>query len=335
VRDYARAILHCQVADPVEAAVLLRDIAALHPDITTLAPESSSGRARVAAARTTAVALVAQIHAARTAQSRAFWQRDAQVLNGLEALKAGVRPKQTWRTPYYRSQRAAADAGARAAFWIGLSSVVFVLAGWPAAAASLGVVTILVSFGALTPNPRGFTELAVVVLPVSAALAGVLEFLVLDGVTEFELLALALAPFMIGAALLATLANPLLASVGRLLLIFTLVIFHPSNPQSYDPQSFLDTSLFACLGAALLLAAQLLIPPVSDERRRQWLMASARRELERGPSRLSRRYSPEEAMFRDAVRIGQIAATGAPAPVLEEALSLFDRAGLNRLEERA
>jgi hypothetical protein len=123
-----------------------------------------------------------------------------------------------------------------------------------------------------------------------------------------------------------------LASVGRLLLIFILVILQPSNPQSYDPQSFLDTSLFTCLGAALLLAAQLLIPPVSDERRRQWLMASARREFEQSPSRLLRDYSPEEAMFRDAVRIGQIAATGAPAAVLEEALGLFDRGGLRRLD---
>jgi len=334
-RDYARTIVHRQATDPAEAAALLRDIAALHPEITALAPESSSGRARTAAARTTAVALVAQIHAARTAQSRAFRQRDAQVLEGLEALEADVWPKQTWRIPYYRSQRAAAHAGARAALWIGLSSVVFVLAGWPAAAASLGVVTVVVGLGATTPNPRAFTKLALFALPVAAALVGVLEFLVLDGVTEFELLALALAPFMIGAALLATLANPLLAGVGRLLLIFTLVILQPSNPQRYDPQSFLDTSLFACLAAALLLAAQILIPPVSDEHRRQWLMASARRELERGPSRLSRRYSPEEAMFRDAVRIGQIAATGAPASVLEEALSLFDRAGLDRLEERA
>jgi len=166
----------------------------------------------------------------------------------------------------------------------------------------------------------------------TTVLVGVLEFLVLDGVTEFELLALALAPFMIGPALLTTLGNPRLASVGRLLPIFMLVILRPGNPQSYDPQFFLNTSLFACLAAVLLLVAQILIPPVSDERRRQWLMALARRELERGPSRLSRRYSPEEAMFRDAVRIGQIAATGAPAAVLEEALGLFDRAGLRRLE---
>ena len=198
------------------------------------------------------------------------------------------------------------------------------------------IVLALLSAKSLPPGVRGLVmELAVFTLPVAAALVGVLEFLVLDGVIEFELLALALAPFMIGAALLTTLANPRTASVGRLLLIFMLVILQPSNPQRYDPQSFLDTSLFTCLGAALLLAAQLLIPPVSDERRRQWLMAPARRELEHGPSRLSRRYSPEESMFRDAVRIGQIAATGASAPVLEEALSLFDRAGLNRLEERA
>src|SRR5262249_29739607 len=142
VRDYARTILHRQATDPADAAALLRDIAALHPEISTLAPESSSGRGRTAAPRTTAAALVAQIHAARSAQSRAFWQRDAQVLEGLEALEASSWPKQTWRIPYYRSQRLAAHAGARAALWVALSSVVFVLAGWPAAAASFGVTTV-------------------------------------------------------------------------------------------------------------------------------------------------------------------------------------------------
>ena len=39
-------------------------------------------------------------------------------------------------------------------------------------------------------------------------------------------------------------------------------------------------------------------------------------------------------MFRDAVRIGQIAALGAPATQLEEALGLFDQAGMIRLGEQ-
>jgi uncharacterized membrane protein YccC len=334
VRDYARAIVRGEAGDPATAAALLRETAALHPEITTLAPESSSGEPRTAAARSAAVALVAQIHAARTSQISAFWERDAQVLDSVAALRDGVWPKQRWRTPYCRSQRLAVEAGVRAALWVGLSSIVYVLAGWPATSVSFAVVAIIIGLGAATPSPRGFTVVALMAMPVAAGLTGVLEFLVLDGATEFELLALGLAPFMIGAALLTTLASPLLASMGRLILIFMLVILGPSNPQTYNPEAFLDSSLFVCLSAALLLAAQSLIPPVSDERRRQLLMASARRDLEQRPSRLSRGYSPEEALFRDAVRIGQIAATGASAATLEEALDSFDQAGLRRLVAR-
>jgi uncharacterized membrane protein YccC len=334
VRDYASAIVRGEAGDAATAAALLRETAALRAEITTLAPESRSGRARTAAARSAAVALVTQIHAARTSQISAFWERDAQVLDSVTALRSDVWPKNRWRTPYYRSHRLAVEAGVRAALWVGLPSVVFALTGWSATSVSLTVVTIIIGLGAITPSPRGFTVLALIVAPVAAGLAGVLEFLVLDGATEFELLALGLAPFMIGAALLTTFANPILAGMGRLMLIFILVIFGPTNPQSYGSQTYLDASLFVCIGTAILLAAQLLLPPLSDERRRRLLMASARRELEQRPSQWVRVYSAEEALFRDAVRIGQIAATGAPAAVLEEALSLFDQAGRRRLQAR-
>jgi uncharacterized membrane protein YccC len=332
VRNYASAIVRGGAGDAATAAALLRETAALHSDITALAPESSSGGARTAAARSAAVVLVAQIHATRTSQMRAFWERDVQVLDSVAALGNGVWPKHRWRTPYHRSHRLAVEAGVRAALWVGLSSIALVLAGWPATSVTLAGVTVVIGLGATAPSPRGFTVLALIAAPVAAALTGVLEFLVLDGATEFELLALGLAPFMIGAALLMALANPVFAGMGRLILIFMLVILAPSNPHTYNAEAYLDASLFVCLAMAVLLAAQTLIPPLSDERRRQSLMASARRELEQSPSRLLRSYSPEEAMFRDAVRIGQIAATGASAAVLEEALVLFDRAGLRRLE---
>jgi hypothetical protein len=159
----------------------------------------------------------------------------------------------------------------------------------------------------------------------------VLEFLILEGVTEFPLLALALAPFMIGAAVLMTLPNQMLSAVGRLNLIFILVILGPSNPQTYNPEIFLDLSLFVCLAPALLLVAQLLIPPVSDERHRQSMIASACRELDQLPSIKAERYVPEEAMFRDAVRIGLITERSASGPQLEEALTLFDQATMIRL----
>ena len=262
-------------------------------------------------------------------------RRDREVRDDLSALKSGEAPLHAWRTPFFRCHRLAADAGVRAALWLALPSVFFVLAGWPSADASLALVPVIIGLGATMPNPRAFTVIALIATPIAVVLAGVLEFLILDGVSQFPLLALGLAPFVIGATLLMTLPHPVLSSLGRLNLIFILAIFAPSNPQTYDPQTFLFVSLFVCLAVALLLASQLLIPPLSEERRRQGLIASARRELDRLSPRRGERHSPEEAMFRDAVRIGQIAGAGAPGPqqraVLEEALMLFDQAAMIRL----
>src|SRR5260370_14503439 len=61
---FALAILREETADPIQSANLLREITALHPDITALVAESSSGWARAAAARSAAVALVAEVSAA-------------------------------------------------------------------------------------------------------------------------------------------------------------------------------------------------------------------------------------------------------------------------------
>jgi hypothetical protein len=126
----------------------------------------------------------------------------------------------------------------------------------------------------------------------------------------------------------------MVASLGRLNLIFILVILSPSNPQSYDANSFLFVVLFLCTGIGLLLAAQTLIPPESIERRQRWIMASVRHDFELALSKHDRRLAAEEAMFRDATRIGQIPASGAShrdSAVLAEALSYFDRAGAIRL----
>ena len=65
VRDYAKPVLRDEATDAGTAAGLLRDIAALRPEIASLATESASGSIRRAAARSTAVALVAAVHAAR------------------------------------------------------------------------------------------------------------------------------------------------------------------------------------------------------------------------------------------------------------------------------
>jgi hypothetical protein len=125
-----------------------------------------------------------------------------------------------------------------------------------------------------------------------------------------------------------------MSGLGLINLIFILAIFAPTNPPSYNPQSWLFTSLFVWAATALLLVAQILVPVESNERRQRWIMASVRRDFEHVLSEHDRRLAPEEAMFRDAARIGQIPASAASHPgsaLLEEALSYFDRAAAIRL----
>ena len=118
-----------------------------------------------------------------------------------------------------------------------------------------------------------------------------------SGVTQFPLLAMGLAPFVMGSVLMMTMPNQVLSALGRLNLIFMLVIFGPSNPQIYNPEVFLDVSLFVGLAAALLLMAQALIPPLVGRAPSIVLLGSARRELERLPSRGPRATARKRRCF--------------------------------------
>jgi uncharacterized membrane protein YccC len=69
VREYASAALHGKSGKSTTFLTLLREIVALRPEIASIALESSSGSVRSAAARSTAVALIAELQAARILNS--------------------------------------------------------------------------------------------------------------------------------------------------------------------------------------------------------------------------------------------------------------------------
>ncbi|OQW59347.1 MAG: hypothetical protein A4S14_05085 [Proteobacteria bacterium SG_bin9] len=343
VWSYAQSVIRGEVVDVMAVAALIRDTVALRPDITSLAAESSSGSVRSAAARSAMVALISDLHAVRALAGlpevtgpalREFRRRDAEVRLHLASLNSVTRPLRSWKAPLYSSQRIAIENGVRAVIWIVLAATLLVMAGWPSASFAFGLIGVIIGLGATTPAPRMFTTLGFIGAPIAVALTGILEFSVLNGVSDFPLLAIGLAPFMIGAALFASGQNPVLAGLGKVNLIFISAIFAASNPQTYNPQAYLFTSLFICVAISLLLAMQYLIPPVSEGRRRRWLLVSARRELDLLRVRADRRYAPEEATFRDAVRVGQIVAGPRDAEYrasVEEALTCFDQAAAIRL----
>ncbi len=355
VAEFAHSALHGEASSTRAAADMLRDIAALHPEIASLSTESSNGTARAAAARSVMVDLVSEITLARrlaalpvaptggqhdpeydllaicrTYLRSRIIRRDADVSDSLEALRAGTLPRRQWRAPLYRSRRVAAETAVRATVHFTVIAALFVMAGWPTTELCLSLAAVIIGLSVTTPNPRIFTTVAVVAMPIACLMAGILKYVILNGVSEFQLLAIGLAPFVIGLALLMTLPIGLLSSLGRLTLVFLLAVLAPSNPQSYDPNVFLTTCLFAMLSAALVFAAQMLLPPLSGERRVRLLLDEAHRELSRFSSSRARYLAPEEAALRDAARLEQImmagGGTAATNDTVVEAMRCFDQA---------
>jgi len=340
VREYASPASR-NSTDPTTFLALLREIVALRPEIDSLALESSSGSVRSAAARGASVSLVAELHTARIKGdagsetspwvTRELLRRDDEVRQDLAALRSARWPPRVWRAPLHRSYAIAVESGLRATAWFAIASTLYVLAGWPAASISLSFVAMVAGLGSTTPNPRGFTAIGLVGTPILAVSTGILEFAILNGADAFPLLAIALAPITIVGALLLTSKNLVLWGFGRLSLNYTMVMLAPSNPQTYNPQSFLFTVLFIAAAMALLFAAQTLIPPVSEEKRRTRLLGEARRDLQK--QRYPNAEAPEEATYRDASRIGQFLAAGGAqdSRALAEMLSCFDQSAMLRV----
>src|ERR1700730_1742588 len=117
--------------------------------------------------------------------------------DGIEDLQAGRRPPRRIQAPIYRSRRAAIRNGLRAFLAVVISAILFSLGGWPFASLGLSLVGVTIALSANNPNPRAFAGGAVIAMAIAALLAGVTEFLILDGVDQFPLLAIGLAPSVI------------------------------------------------------------------------------------------------------------------------------------------
>src|SRR5215471_11185018 len=98
IREYAKAVIRNEVTDATAAATLMREIVALRPEIASLATEASSGPLKGAAARSTMVALVADLHAVRAlaavpvAADPAFRERLASMLDWSDAEPLSISP---------------------------------------------------------------------------------------------------------------------------------------------------------------------------------------------------------------------------------------------------
>ena len=263
-----------------------------------------------------------------THHARALLIENRRAHGAIEDLQAGRHPARNIQAPIYRSRRAAVRDGLRAFLVVLISAIVLSLGGWPFASLGVALVAVLIALSANNPNPRAYASAAVIAMPIAALLAGATEFLILDGVDQFPLLAIGMAPSVLAAALLLTIPSPKLTPIAFLALVFFVFLLSPANPQSYDPETYLFTSLMAITSAILVFVLLSTLLPTSDALRRRWFLASARAEVDDLLAGGRSRRLDDETLFRDADRIGQLAALQPAAADerrddLREALDLF------------
>ncbi|MGY2052661.1 FUSC family protein [Methylobacterium sp. JK268] len=230
-------------------------------------------------------------------------RQDRLARDGAASLATGRRPRRDVVLPVHRERRLALRNAARAVVAFLASAAIFVLAGWPSTATALVQVAAFTALSGINPNPPAFAAGAMLGLPLAAAAAGIVEFLVLDGAQGFPLLALAMAPVVFLACFLSL--RPRTGSLGFILLVFFPVILSPANPQPYNPQTYVVSSLLFCLSGIILFLTLRLIPPVREAEHRRWSLLSARRDV--ADSLRGATEDPEARLARDCDRLVQFA----------------------------
>lgn len=229
----------------------------------------------------------------------------------LDRMRVGAAGPTGPSLPIFRAPEETARAGLRTFLAVLLAAAALSVAGWPEASLGLTFIGATLGIGGTNAKLQPFALAAMVAMPLAVLLPGTTEFFVLDGADGFPTLAAALAPPVIGASILLKRGNPKLVGLGFLIIVFFPVLLSPSNPQSYDPQSFLNTSVLAItavVGAFMLLSTLL---PITDAMRRTWILRSVRAESARAPQGWPNSRMPRDsasAAFRDATRMAQLRA---------------------------
>lgn len=197
--------------------------------------------------------------------------------DGLKALADGHEPLRDARLPTHRDFPIAFRGAMRVVIAFAVTAASFVALGLPQASFALVQVAATAALSSVTPDPKKFANGVLVGMTLAATLAGVARFALLNGVQGFPMLAMVMAPVIYFGCFLSL--NPKTFGIGFILIVFFPVLLGPSNPQSYDAQTFLLNAFLVVVAAIILSIVVRLVLPVSNAQKRIFALDSAKRAL--------------------------------------------------------
>ncbi len=197
--------------------------------------------------------------------------------DGIGAVADGHRPLRDATLPTHRDFPVALRGALRVALGFAATAAGFVALGLPQASFALVQVAATAALSSTTPDPRKFANGVVVGMCLAATFAGIARFVFLNGVQGFPMLAMVMAPVIFLGCFLSL--NPKTFGIGFILIVFFPVLLGPSNPQTYDAQTFLLNGFLVVVAAVVLSILVRILIPVTPAQQRIFALDSARRAL--------------------------------------------------------
>jgi len=197
--------------------------------------------------------------------------------DGIKAVADGHAPLRDASLPTHRDFPVALRGALRVALGFAVTAAIFVALGLPQASFALVQVASTAALSSTTPDPKKFASGVVIGMCLAASFACIARYGFLTGVQGFPILALVMAPVVFLGCFLSL--NPRTFGIGFILIVFFPVLLGPSNPQTYDAQTFLLNAFLVVVSAIILSIVVRLLIPVTPAQQRVFALDSARRAL--------------------------------------------------------
>jgi uncharacterized membrane protein YccC len=166
----------------------------------------------------------------------------------------------------------------RAFVTIGVVELTWIVTAWPNGAGAIAFATIgVIFFAARAEQAYATAKSYLIGIIVTAALAAIINFAVLPGLTGFTELSIALGLVLVPAGALLILTWPTAMFLAIAFLFLPLVA--PANQMSYDPQQFYNAASAIVVGVGIGVVSFRLLPPLSPPMRTRRLLTLTLREL--------------------------------------------------------
>ncbi len=218
------------------------------------------------------------------------------VRDGMRSLRMGWAPRRLVRIDVHHDWFAVAINAVRVVVAVGIVAAMSVWSGLPDTALAILFTAVFVSLGAVQPDPSIMGKAALFGMPAVVVMGTIYSFFIFPLITGFPLFALSLVPIVVAMCWLVKIG---MGGAGLVFGIQSIVLISPTNVQTLDPVTFVNTATMLTVSGVSISLAFLLILPVDPAKRRLRLALAVGSALRRALADEKKLEQPRASLHYD------------------------------------